>query len=509
MGVTFQITGAHARAERPLIRGAVSLDGVSVRLGGDVVVDRLRGSIGVSPDTLTLDSLTGVFADGPFELSGAVARQDRTLALMARAQPDLDALDRLGLVPAGATLSGDATLDVSVAGSLDAPDSIEVAGVVTVTGLQAKHTRLGVPFYVPEGELELSGRDIRWSELDVLVGRDAVVTSGTVSDLVSLPGRETVVPRFEASIRAPRLDLSAVLPPHAGAPDVTYAQVAFAHLGGRSVEGRAASAALADLGLSRPASLPARGILMVELDTLDFRRYHTEGLSARVEMSDSTLVVDAPSFRVWGGDAEALVRVGVGQQRGEPFSLRLSIEGADAREFLTATTPIVGVSGTLTLDLEAAGAVDATLLPVARDLTGRAEISIADGHVHDTGPNLVLADFLGSEEWTDLPFETWVTTLDIVDRRLEIRESKLAGAQAFVALDGMVHLDGSHDVSLGLSIPPGRLQTVSLRRTGIGQSVLDHLSAAGTSLDLGLRMSGVLRAPVLEPDASNAVALAR
>jgi hypothetical protein len=70
-------------------------------------------------------------------------------------------------------------------------------------------------------------------------------------------------------------------------------------------------------------------------------------------------------------------------------------------------------------------------------------------------------------------------------------------------------MDGTADLSLGLSIPPDRLGTVSLRRTGIGQSVLDQLAAAGTPLELGLRMSGPLATPQVEPDASNAVALAR
>jgi hypothetical protein len=39
--------------------------------------------------------------------------------------------------------------------------------------------------------------------------------------------------------------------------------------------------------------------------------------------------------------------------------------------------------------------------------------------------------------------------------------------------------------------------------------VLDRLRAAGGSLDLGLRLTGWLQAPTLEPDASNAVAMRR
>jgi hypothetical protein len=62
---------------------------------------------------------------------------------------------------------------------------------------------------------------------------------------------------------------------------------------------------------------------------------------------------------------------------------------------------------------------------------------------------------------------------------------------------------------MALSIPAERLGDISLRRTGIGQGVLDQLRTAGATLDLGLRLSGWLQAPTLEPDASNALALVR
>jgi len=510
LGVTLQVTGARSPGDRALVRGSVSLDGLSLRFGDDVLVDGLRGVVGVTPDTLVLDSLTGTFADGPFELSGTVARTDWNVALVARARPDLDALDRLGRIPTGTTLSGDAALDLSLVGSLRELDSLDIAGVVGLTGVQAKHPRLGLPLYVPAGELALSGREVRWSELDVLIGQDAVVTSGRLSYSGGAPVEVASTPEMDLSIRGGHLDLGAVFPAHEGAPDVTYAQVAFAHLGGRRLEARAQSAVSGDFSLSRPASLPVHGTIALELDTLEFRRYHIEALTAEVNLWDSAAVVNAPSFRIWGGEAAGSLRLAVGNLRYEPFSLSLEAIDVDAEEFLAATTPAAeAVSGSLTLSLTVEGLLDAALLPVGRDLTGRARLAISDGHVHDTGPNLVVADFLGSEAWTDVAFDSWVTELEIVDRRLEIQESMLTGEGGQVALEGRIHLDGSLDLSLGLSIPPQQLKGVSLRRTGIGQSVLDHLSAAGSPLDLGLRMSGVLRAPVLEPDASNAVALAR
>ncbi len=510
LGVTLQIIAARSPGEPPIVQGSVRLADVALHMDGRILVDRLNGTIGVSPDTLVMDSLTGLFADGPFELSGTVGRDDRAVAIRTRGRPDLDALDRLGLVPAGLTLSGDAEVDLSVTGRLGALDSAEVAGSIAVEGLQAKHTRIGVPLYVPAGVLTLVGEEVAWNELTVLIGRDEIVSTGYVTGLVAGSREGARPPSLRASIAAPRLDLGAALPRPDGRPEVSYGRVAFAHLGGHTLDGEPVAAVVSRLGLARPARMHWLGEVALDVDTLDFHRYHLSDVSARIEISDSSIAVEAPSFAIWGGVASGTIQVGVGAGPEQPFSLRLSTTEASAEDLLSALTPIGGsVTGTLTLELEVAGSLDSRLLPVGRDIAGHARVDITDGRIHGTGPNLVVADFLGSADWEDVEFETWPTQADLVARRIEVRSSELTGPEGRVAFDGLVHLDGSHDLSLGLSIPPDRLGAVSLRRTGIGQSVLQHLATAGSSLDLGLRMSGVLGAPQLEPDASNAVALAR
>lgn len=57
------------------------------------------------------------------------------------------------------------------------------------------------------------------------------------------------------------------------------------------------------------------------------------------------------------------------------------------------------------------------------------------------------------------------------------------------------------DLAMALSIPPDRLQAISLRRTGVAQTVLDRLTESESPLDLGIRISGTLQGPTLEPDA--------
>lgn len=509
LGVTLQVAGAASSGRPPSVRGAVRLHDVGLLVSGKRLVEDLRGVVGITPDTLALDSVSGVFAEGSFQLSGTMERESRALSLTARARPDMDALDRLGLVPAGATLSGNADLDVSIVGDLDAAEALEVSGRVTLAGVQAKHPKLEVPLYVPAGTLDLSGRTVTWEDLEVLLGEDHLVTTGRYTDGGAAPEGGEAVPEVAISVRAPHLDLGAVLPA-TGPDDATWVRLAIDHLGGRRFQGRAPAAVLADLGISRPSGLPARGSLELDVDTLDLGGYGVRSFAGRVTLRDSTLVVDVPSFEIWGGTASGALTLAIGSETAAPFALSLTADGADAEALLAATSPFGdAITGSMGLDLAVHGLLDRSLLPVDRQLSGTLRIDLEDGRLRDTAPNLAIADFLGSEEWSDVGFGRWETVLEIVDGSVDVTSSTLDGAQGRVAMSGLLAFDGSVDLAVGLSIPPERLSEVSLRRTGIGQTVLDQLASAGSSLDLGLRLSGTLTAPVVEPDASNALALAR
>jgi hypothetical protein len=508
LGVMVQLHGG--AGEPPAVRGSVRLDEVAVRLRGEPLVDEVTGVMALTPDTVTFDGLAGRFAGGPFELSGTLSRAAGGAAFVVRGQPDLDEFDRLGLLPDGTTLSGDAKLFLSIAGPSRSLDSVEVVGVAELTGLQLEHARLGVPLYVASGEVSLVGREAHWSELAVLVGQDRLITSGSVLDLFDLWPGSREAPLVEISVSTPRLDLSAALPARDTMSDATYAQLAWAHLGGRVVGERTAAAVAADRGLSRPERLPAGGTVDLSADTLVFRSHVLQAVSARLELDDSTLAVSTASFDAWGGHASGSLRLGIGPDRDEPFELALTIEDSDAEQFLATMTPLgEGISGTLDFRIEAGGSTDPALLPMGDSLTGALALTVANGQVAGTGVNMALADFLGTEDWFAVPFDEWIMDIRIQGRVLDIRQSDLSGEMGDIVFRGPLRLDGSADLALALSIPADRLGSISLRRTGIGQSVLEQLRSAGGSLDLGLKLSGWLQAPTLEPDASNAVALAR
>jgi hypothetical protein len=511
LAVTLQVQGGLAAADDLVMHGAVRLDDVTLRLRGDIVAEHVAGVVRVDASTISLDSLAGRLAGGPFELSGTVARDSlATAALLARAQPDLDALDRLGLLPRGTTLSGNAALDVSLVGPLRALDSLDVVGEATLAGFQLKHVGLGAPVYVPAGVVTLSGRQVNWSDLNVLVGTDRLMTSGTIDDLAGLWSTEDALPRIDARLTGTRLDLDAIFPPVPQESASTYSQIAFAHLGGRSLEGRSANAIAGAREFSRPRQPPALGVVALRVDTLVAGPHRLIDVSARLELADSAISIPEASFGVWGGTARASLSVGIGPAAQQPFALDLSVEDAAAASFFDVMTPVGdAVSGTLHLQVALTGSTDGRLLPGGADLVGRGRIAVDDGQLTGTGVNAAIADFLEATHWSDIPFARWESTFEVRNRMIEFREANLIGPMGRMVLSGVLDFSGFADMSVALSVPADQLQGVSLRRTGIGPTVIEQLRIAGRPLDLGFRVSGPIEAPSLEPDAANAVVLAR
>jgi hypothetical protein len=260
------------------------------------------------------------------------------------------------------------------------------------------------------------------------------------------------------------------------------------------------------MGLSRPGPLPARGTIDLAFDTLHYHRYSLTHADARVLLSDSVLAVSEASFAIWDGEGSGSLRLGIGPSLDEPFALGLELRGVDAAHALGSLTPMgEAVIGSLDMTLELNGTLDRSLLPILGDLSGRARLTVSEGRVAGTAINRAVADFLAADDWQDVPFTRWVSDLVIAEGSVALRQSELVGDFARVRVAGFVGLDGSVDLSLALSIPPERLNAMSLRRTGIGQNVLEQLRSVRSPLDLGLRIAGSLEAPILEPDATVAL----
>jgi hypothetical protein len=134
-------------------------------------------------------------------------------------------------------------------------------------------------------------------------------------------------------------------------------------------------------------------------------------------------------------------------------------------------------------------------------LDGEASVELSDGSLSGTAVNHALADFLAADEWEAIPFRAWSASLAIEGPTVGVERSRLDGDFSEISAAGAIDLGGAVDLSLGLSIPAEQLHLLSLRRTGVAESVLASLQAANRPLVLGLRVSGSLEGPTLEPDA--------
>lgn len=496
------LRGSLRQEGSPTLTGSIGLVRAGLRLGGEPLVTDVSGRLGIRPAMLALDSIVGTFADGPFLLDGNVDRVARSLSVSVVASPELEAFQRLGLAPYGSRLAGDADLVVQVDGPWAQVDSVRVAGTVRATGVQIEHEDIAVPVYAPSVTLDIDESTVRWTGLDILFGTEPATTTGRLAGWLPAATSGSGTPLLEASFVGEFLDLGAVVKPPESRADVSYTRVALAHLGGREIDGRRADELVASADYRRPSALPVHGSVALEFGTLTYGSYDLTGLTATVLLADSALTVDDARFQTWDGAFEADVRVGVGDRLDEPFALTLVVRDAEAQEMLVQTTPVgESIRGRLDLDLTVEGSLDRTFMPVAASLRGNSTLALRDGDVSGTGLNLALADFLAEERWRSVPFTEWTTELSVVEGMLEVFRSELAGDRASANLSGAVGLGGAVDLAMALSIPADQLEAVSLRRTGIAQSVLDQLKDSDSSLDLGIRISGTLQGPTLEPDA--------
>ena len=186
VSVDATLTAPGPRTATPVLRGEIGLAGVSVRRGLETAAEGLIGAIDFAPDTLTLHGIGGTFAGGPFEMYGRVAGPGREVRIEAWARPDLAALERLGWTPDWARLSGSATLDVVLEGSLLDPERMTLDGTGIVARLRVDHDRFDVPLYVPSGTVALADGGMSWEDVSVLAGPDALQTTGRL-DRVVLP----------------------------------------------------------------------------------------------------------------------------------------------------------------------------------------------------------------------------------------------------------------------------------------------------------------------------------
>lgn len=492
---------------RRLVRGAVRLDEVGLRLAGEPIAEGISGVVRVGADVVALDSLRGGLAGGTVAMSAAVRHDARTFVMSVEASPKLAMLERAGLLPDGTSLAGEASAELRMEGSIDALHEASVAGVVHLSGVKTEVGRINAPIYLAAGDFQLTAEGVSWLPLRVLLGEEPVDITGSMqgrpADWIFGEG----VPELAVTVNAERLDLDALFGREGGeAP--SYPQIVFAQLRGADVGGTRAPAAARAAGLSRPDRLPAHGTVDLVTSAIRWNGIDLGGVEGRFAMSPEAFKVEQLVFGGFDGSVSLSLLMGIGNGMDEPFELALGVEDADARALLRSLGHDVeddpasgGIDGRVDLWTEVAGTLDLFLLPFPASLTARGDVTVREGRVGSFGLNHALADFLADDAWSEVPFETWGAGFEVHEQRVDVSRSELNGELGSVVASGSVGFGSALDLEMALTVPPDRLGSVSLRRTGVAQSMIERLRTSGTPLELGVRVSGTLAGPELEPDA--------
>lgn len=504
LGVDVRAEGPAGPGELPEIRGRVTLSSLGLRApAGDVLADGLGGVVELAPDEVSVREVSGSVLGGPFAVDGTV-RPDSVLSYAARieARPRLETAAALATLPEGVELEGGLDVALDVEGAARRPESARFDGRVEASGLRVESPALRAPARVERARLDLLGQSAAWEEVGVALGDDSVSTTGSLEDLPALLGlRDGALARLDGEVRSAHLDLDAIAPPDANRR-VTYGRIAFAHLGGRTIQGRSAAEWADDKGFAAPDSLRLTGETRVRVDTLRSAPHRLTDVRARVVLGPDLVEVRDASFGLYGGSASTRLSLGAGGGP-HPFALGLDVRDVVAADFLEATSPLGRyVSGTLSLELEVAGELDERLLPLPSSLGGSGRLRIREGGLDESPLTAALARVLGVPELAAPRVAMWSAPFRVEGPGLRFSEASLETSVGEFRYGGVTGLDGGLDLGVTLALPAGRLDSLALDRSGALSAVAGGLTGGGGPVALGLSVGGTLEEPSIAPRAS-------
>jgi hypothetical protein len=495
---------------QPEFRGTVHLREVGLRTpAGQTVAEGILGRIELFNDSISVPDLAGRVLGGPMSL-GASLRSDSLIPFRAdlRAAPHLDRLRLVAELPQGTEVGGRAEVALRLAGLALDPGSLSVDGTVDLTDFRGVFPDLAVPVEIASGRLAFAGQNVAWEGLNVALGPDRITTGGSVRGyLAGITGPPGAMPHVDTRVVSVRLDLNRLFPPR-GDEDVTYGQIAFAHLGGRTIHGKTASELAREKGFARPDSLPASGELRIRVDTLITAPWRLTDAVATVAFAPGLLQVTDAGAGVFGGRVRSTMVLGLGPEAEQPFTLSLGVESVQAGDFLAATSPVGRfIRGLLGLQMEASGTLDRLLLPGSATLAGAGEARVADGQLLEMPITSLLSRSLSRPEVASPRFREWAGLFRIEGSRLVLDETLLAlGAEdGEFRFGGLIGLDGALDLAVRLAAPAARLDSLALARTGFLPAAVGPLAAREGLVRLGLRLGGTVTQPRLTPEASLAM----
>ncbi|MDX1568092.1 MAG: AsmA family protein, partial [Longimicrobiales bacterium] len=285
LAVDLRIRGTVGPGSRPLVRGQLGLQDVGFVDRSERVLARdIDGVVDVRDDAVAFQEIRGSALDGPFSVGGTLS-PDSVLSfrLSVTARPDLAQAASVVSLPEGTELAGTVDADLELAGTGREPYRTTLNGRVDAVGIRFARPTMGVPVTVDSARVTFAGDRASWQDVVLALGEDRLTVSGSVSSPLGILGPEgEVVPRLDADVSGSRLDLDRIFPARSDTA-VTYGQIAFARMGGRSLRGRAAEEWATEKGLSLPDSLPGAGRVRLALDTVVSSPFRLQNVDAIVD----------------------------------------------------------------------------------------------------------------------------------------------------------------------------------------------------------------------------------
>lgn len=496
--VQIGVTGPLGEGSTPDVDGELRMRDVGVTLTDrGRVAEGVGGTVRLRGDTLALEGLEGTVLGGPFRMSGGVALDSaRSFSGSVQSTVSLSALRAPGADP-GPTGTVEASLDLS--GEASRPAATSADGSVALREFVMPADSPRSPVRIPRGELSFVDRAITWSGLTVAVGEDRITTTGRLDRWGGFVTEDAGLPALRARAESERLDLDRLLPRPDDSP--TYGQLLFARLGRDSVAGRPVAEVARELGYARPPSLPVGGELEVSVDTLLFAPYRFRPMTARLEFGPDLIRIPRAEFGLFGGTLEMTLSTALGGGEQQPFSSTITGRGLRAADFLSTSSPMGRLlTGTMGLDLEAAGRLDGALLPVRDSLVGNGRFTVDGGGLAQNPVTTAVADMLTFPALRAPSVERVTVPFRVEGTRVHFDTARLAAPAAGVSWAGSMDLGGSLDVGASVEVPRSRVQELSLEGTGIPGEVLSRIEQGEGPLQLGLGIGGTISSPRLGLD---------
>lgn len=491
--VRIGVTGAVGGDSLPEVSGLLRLrDGGASLAERGRVAEGLDGTLRLRGDTLGVEGLEGRVLGGPFRLEGALAL-DSTRAFSGRVESSVSLSSALPR-ETGPTPSGTVEASLELSGRAGRPAETSARGPVELREIVLPADSPRSPVRIPRGELSFEGRSLSWSGLPLVVGEDRITTEGRVDRWAGFVASDAGLPSVRARAESDRLDLNRLFPQPDDSP--TYGQLLFARLGRDSVGGRSTAEVARALGYSRPPSLPAAGELEVAVDTLIFPPYRFQPMTARIVFGPDLIRVPTARFGLFGGTLEQTLSVSLGETEGQPFSVSMTGRGLRAADFLAASSPMGRLlTGTMSLDLEAAGRLDGELLPVRDSLLGNGRFTVEGGGMSQNPVTSAVADLLTYPALRSPSVERVAVPFRLEGTVVRFDSAGLTTAAGALSWAGSMDLGGSLDLGARVQVPRSRVPELNLKGVGLPGEVISRLKQGEGPLQLGLGFGGTISSP--------------